>query len=465
MAFFSFSSSRSNQSHYKNFANNISAVLAETVDAEKFDHVKSQIKSIVDASEDKPLSDEWGSDRWNAYIAQFDGVKETQDYKDILASLKEVAAGVSSEVSSLYLSYVDPVNRLFVYVADSAEEDPCPPGCLDPIYDFNQGVIDNPEIGFPAYTTNTAEYGHLVTAGTAVHYNGNVIGYAVVDVSMEAVRDNQATRIVELFVQMVIVGVILIALSLLIVHFAIARPIHRLKNAANTYSEGSREEAHEAFTKLKVNTGDELTDLAISMRAMENDIHTQINELTRVNNELIASQEETKRMSELANTDAHTGVSSKIAYYHDVEKIDAQIREGQNVVFGIAMIDLNDLKEINDELGHEYGDIALVNLVNLLHKHFPTSPIYRVGGDEFVVIFTGKEYDEAESHIQAFNKDVLALSQDQSLGREKRTSAALGYVTFDRSGDNTVEDAFKRADKKMYQRKVEMKRARLNSAK
>ena len=50
-----------------------------------------------------------------------------------------------------------------MYLVDAATEDPCPTGCIDPLYDINRGVLTNPEIGFPAYITDTPEYGWLVS--------------------------------------------------------------------------------------------------------------------------------------------------------------------------------------------------------------------------------------------------------------------------------------------------------------
>jgi diguanylate cyclase (GGDEF)-like protein len=458
MVFFSLLSSSRNKADYAANAEHLAATTAKVVDVDNFTYLKSQVKPIVDASKEKPTSDEWGSDAWNAYTAQFDHIKEMPEFHAAQDFVRKIVEANGEEVSWVYLSYVDPIEKRCVYIVDSApDEEACPPGCLDVLYEFNYAVIDNPARGFPAYMTNTEEYGNLVTAGSPIYDGEEVVGYAFVDISMEKIRAFQRDNIMQLFFFM-LSGTILVAIiGIVIVHFTLVRPVKALTKAANSYEVDDPQKTHEIFQALHPYTHDELADLAESMKRMEHDVHTKIDELTAMNEALRASKQETVKMTELANKDALTGVRNKVAYDHAVEFINKAIEDGNVEPFGVAMIDLNDLKKINDKYGHTNGDVALVKLSKLICETFAHSPVFRIGGDEFVVLLRQSDFAEIKKLVASFNKAIKEASGDKSLAPAERISAAIGVSSYDREKDNKVEDIFRRADSAMYEKKRAMK--------
>jgi diguanylate cyclase (GGDEF)-like protein len=237
----------------------------------------------------------------------------------------------------------------------------------------------------------------------------------------------------------------------------LVRPVKALTKAANSYEVDDPQKTHEIFQALHPYTHDELADLAESMKRMEHDVHTKIDELTAMNEALRASKQETVKMTELANKDALTGVRNKVAYDHAVEFINKAIEDGNVEPFGVAMIDLNDLKKINDKYGHINGDVALVKLSKLICETFAHSPIFRIGGDEFVVLLRQGDFAEIKKLVASFNKAIKEASGDESLAPAERISAAIGVSSYDREKDNKVEDIFRRADSAMYEKKRAMK--------
>lgn len=460
MIFFSTVSSSSNQQTYKNTADHLSATISQVADGAKVAELKNEVKAIVDASEDKPLSDEMGTERWNAYIAQFDHIQQ----EPLFIELRDVLRGIVNvnglEVDCAYFCYIDNVNRSFVYIVDSApEEDACPPGTLDPLYEVNYGVLKDPSIGFPAYITNTPEYGWLVTAGAPVYHNGEVVAYATVDISMQAIRSRQKDNIIRLFVYMVASGLVTAIIILVLIHFGAVAPLKKLTDVANSYDIMDAQKTHETFQKLSVTTHDEFYDLAESMKKMESDVHEKIQALVHMNQELANSQQETRKMAELASKDGLTGVRNKVAFDTEASQINEAILEGDLIQFGIAMIDLNDLKVINDRYGHGNGDVALIKLSDIICTTFMHSPVFRVGGDEFVVILRGADFRNAAKLINEFNQEIEAIAKDDELLPAEKTSAAIGFASFDPAVDHSVEDVLKRADELMYKKKRAMKQA------
>ncbi len=454
--YFAIVTHRTTENEYKKDATSLSATVSQVVDIDKVTQLKNSVKTIVDNSPDKPLSEEAGSERWNRYIAQFDWIQEEQYFIDLKLSIAAIDA-VNEGSDCIYLGYVDPIEKVFVYLVDSAGEDACPPGALDKLYEVNYGLLTNPKRGFPAYTSNTPEYGDLVTAGTAIMVGEEVVGYAMVDISMATVHNTQRNNIVSLFILLVATMAIISLATIIVVHFVFVSPVTKLTQVAKSYDLSNPEKTHEVFQSTKIKTYDEIQDLSETITKLEYDIHEKIDELTKANQALLQAKEETEKMTLLANKDALTGVSSKVAYDNDVNEINEAILRKDDIHFGIIMIDLNDLKVINDDYGHMNGDVALIKLSDLITRTFSHTKVYRVGGDEFVVILRGDDYSNSAALIDEFNLRISAIAENKHLKAPEKTIAAIGYSEFNPETDTSVEDVFKRADLAMYERKRIMK--------
>lgn len=165
------------------------------------------------------------------------------------------------------------------------------------------------------------------------------------------------------------------------------------------------------------------------------------------------------RISDMAYTDPLTGVKSKAAYAEEVRKINHNIENGF-AQFGIVMFDLNNLKMINDKFGHEAGDSYIVKNCKLICTTFKHSPIFRIGGDEFVAILTGKDLLNAEKLLKELYRK-LKEEEKKSHTAEKIISVAAGFSVFDEEKDEELQDVFKRADTIMYHNKEIIKQGKL----
>ena len=458
MGFYSMVSTSSDKKYFNNVSISLANTISEIIDVDKFLELKNEVKSIGDASEKKVYSSDWGSDDWNAYTAQFEHITEEPLYKEMVETIRKVDSSESLGAKSYYLSYIDKDLVAAVYVCDTDEENPCPPGCLDSLNKASMVLLDDPNTVIPPFESNLPNYGHLLTAGANIYKDDEVVGIAYVDISMDSVMKAHSESIWELFLYLSIATIIIVVIGVVISHFTLVAPMKKLNDAANSYDTDDFEKTHKNFTNLKINTRDEIEELSYSIKEMENDVYQRINELTRMNEALVASQAQTVKMTELANKDALTGVFNKVAYLNVVNQINEAINKDEKVKFALVMIDLNYLKFINDEFGHEAGDEALIKLCKVVKEVFNNSYVYRVGGDEFVVILRGADYNKASRLINLFNEKIGIFNMDDfSLDR---VSAAVGYAIYDPSEDCSVDDVFRRADKAMYARKHEMKAKR-----
>ena len=190
------------------------------------------------------------------------------------------------------------------------------------------------------------------------------------------------------------------------------------------------------------------------------ELENYMKSLVETTNKLGEAQEHADAMRELANKDALTGIRNKTAYDKEIRRIEWEMQVETGKQFGIAMIDLNFLKPINDTYGHEQGNIAIKKLCHMVCSIFDHSPVFRIGGDEFVVILENDDYENVDDLVAQLNEKLKELSTDTTLEPWERISAAIGIARYDPITDNSVANVFKRADKAMYLHKREMKAIR-----
>jgi diguanylate cyclase (GGDEF)-like protein len=124
------------------------------------------------------------------------------------------------------------------------------------------------------------------------------------------------------------------------------------------------------------------------------------------------------------------------------------------------MVDLNFLKKVNDQYGHRIGNQYILNLCDKLMGVFPRNNIYRVGGDDFVVILTGSLYARMDELIEEVRQATM-ISLDDNTEPWTNASAAVGLAVYTKNTDNNMKAVFDRADADMYTRKLAMKAQRV----
>ena len=174
-------------------------------------------------------------------------------------------------------------------------------------------------------------------------------------------------------------------------------------------------------------------------------------ELSESQNREIAQLKEIKSAKRLAYIDPLTGVKNKHAFVELENKVDEMIREKKITEFSLLVFDLNDLKLINDTQGHEMGDRYIVKSCELIKLFFPNTEVYRYGGDEFVILLQGEEYQKRFERVDEFNKIIDGHNGVDNI------VIALGISDFIPGKDNTLRSIFLRADEKMYARKRRLK--------
>ena len=159
----------------------------------------------------------------------------------------------------------------------------------------------------------------------------------------------------------------------------------------------------------------------------------------------------------LAYRDPLTGLRNTNSYKDWVNDFNKKIKT-QDSAFGVVMLDLNYLKEANDTYGHNVGNTLIVSTARMISDAFKRSPVFRIGGDEFVVILQNRDLEEREALFTKFETDcesTVIEADDITLP----ISIAKGFSLFDPTTDTEFSDVFDRADEEMYANKKAMKMA------
>ncbi len=160
-----------------------------------------------------------------------------------------------------------------------------------------------------------------------------------------------------------------------------------------------------------------------------------------------------KSARRMARLDSLTGIRNQNAFTEYSELLDSKIQNLHDTLhFGIIMCDVNDLKKINDTRGHSFGDEVIQRASRLICDIFDHSPVFRTGGDEFVVILDGRDYNDREALLKKLREKSLS---NQHLRSEP--VVACGMSVYDPASDKCFDDVFNRADKSMYENKNELK--------
>lgn len=158
---------------------------------------------------------------------------------------------------------------------------------------------------------------------------------------------------------------------------------------------------------------------------------------------------------QMAYSDPLTGVKNKMAYIEDVGSVEQRIEDKVLHNFGLVIFDLNDLKKVNDTLGHDAGDQYIKSASSLICNFFKHSPVYRIGGDEFVAFLSGEDYKNHDTILKNFNK---CIEDNLKTGE---VVIAFGFADYATLSEKDFMRLFEKADKNMYLCKQELKAAKL----
>ena len=187
--------------------------------------------------------------------------------------------------------------------------------------------------------------------------------------------------------------------------------------------------------------------------------HSNISEIELLNiafeNMATRLHEREKELRFSANRDSLTGLRNTTSYKSWVAELDKEIKnEAAN--FGVVVFDLNQLKKTNDTYGHDVGDKLIVTAAKVISDVFKRSPVFRIGGDEFLAVLQHRDLDDCEELFVQL--DTVCGNTVIEEMNTTSISIARGFAMFETNKDVCFNDVFKRADNAMYENKRKNKK-------
>lgn len=157
-----------------------------------------------------------------------------------------------------------------------------------------------------------------------------------------------------------------------------------------------------------------------------------------------------RKYARMAKRDALTQALNRLGLDEYLSKaIDRSLGSGSQLT--LAMIDCDKFKQLNDEHGHDYGDLVLRTLARLLRKYAQGGVVARNGGDEFILILPGKSPSDAQAILERVNWKF----REATIIGDRCASFTYGVSRLGVDG-TTIQSLMVAADKNMYIRKASL---------
>jgi diguanylate cyclase (GGDEF)-like protein len=192
----------------------------------------------------------------------------------------------------------------------------------------------------------------------------------------------------------------------------------------------------------------------MSLASTNREAETQIRlaELERRNQTLEAKNQQLQVYKDYAYTDVLTEIPNRRFYHERLVQEMARARRGQNPL-GLALVDLDFFKEINDKVGHRAGDQVLKFFSQFLRVNLRQEDVLcRIGGDEFSVILPDTDAENAEIFFDRVKTKLDRIDLSLDAQAKINLSFSCGIATF--SSEHTPEDFIEQADQALYTAKA-----------
>ena len=292
------------QSYYESLAGSIAKSTATVVDNRQVEAVADEVlktyQRIYEETGSVPDYDAFSQEELEAYYSEFSYITEMPEYQELLELLSQLRE--DNGVVSLYLGYHELNTMKDLYLVDASAEESCIPGDYDDVEADQVEQLRAGNFDMPAYITNYPDYGWLCSASATIeNEDGEVIGVALVDISMNEIMGDAQEFLRTLILLIAVVALLMAGLILLLANRTIVPPINQMSRAALQYvsdrrtsegrsastgvrriSTGEDGEECSAISKLNIRTGDEIQALSEAIKTMELEINEYIQDLTTV---------------------------------------------------------------------------------------------------------------------------------------------------------------------------------------
>ncbi len=288
--------------------------------------------------------------------------------------------------------------------------------------------------------------------------DGNYNCSVCVDFSMADVHNQDISFLIRLMSILGILMVIILYLNIRFVTKKVTIPLDKMSNCISRFvyeTEADRFNNVQRLESLDFRQNDEIGMLYSSfVNSMKESLYYMSN-YNKARGEIEYKEKEIEKISSMTYRDALTNAFNKAACIDEENKINTEIASGEKDVAAI-MVDINNLKYVNDTFGHEEGDSYIIGCFGIIKDIFKDNSIYRIGGDEFLIFLKGDVFAERHKLFDRLNKVFADSFKKENVQPWEKYSASAGMASY-QEGDK-IADIVVRADKMMYENKIKFKK-------
>lgn len=385
---------------------------------------------------------------------------ELEEYGNLRVSFQQLMDGYPDVLYAYVIRFEEAGGRVIFNMQDSGAKSVGTPGMLlemqEPYQKYLKALASGEEL---TVSTGRTEEGWLLTYfKPVVDDQGNYQGHVCVTFSMDKVYENNILFLMGMLFLFGLVVAVVLLVNAWVVRRGVTEPLRRMSDCARGFTyetENDRFENVEKMERLRIHTASEIEELYHEFISVMKESLYYMTNLSQAKSNIQQQEEKLDQISETAYKDALTRVGNQASYNRIIDMLAQEISE-KKAKFAIVMVDLNNLKYVNDTYGHKYGDGYIKGCCNIICGIFKRSPVFRVGGDEFVVVLQNEDYMCRLLRMTQITEAFKGAYVQQGKDPWERYSASVGMAEFMES-DNSVEQVAKRADMAMYENKQKFK--------
>ncbi len=422
-------------------------VLRKTAESEEY----QQLRERAEAEEDESLVEDYLRKKglWDDYSRTRDMITEYLENMKGIKYLYIVAHGDTDALQDMYLvdDKENPIYETGYYEDREAE-----------FYGMDLTQLGEPTISY-------GDWGWLCSDFKPVYTSDGTCPCIVgCDIGMDDVMAERQRLLVILIIGAIALTTAVLICAVLFINKVVVNPLDKMTTEMKKFNP-SEDLSYEAsgVIDIDIRSNDEISEIYHGIRTMQINIIDYLKDLfalqedkLRAENDIRDKEEQIGELNIRTYKDSLTGVGNKAAYMKMSEEINQELKTG-DPLFAIVMMDMNDLKQVNDKYGHRAGDQYIIGCCRMLCNAYKHSPVFRVGGDEFVAILKDSDYSNRREIFEKLKEDYSRTSMQTEADPWLRYSAALGMAER-ASDDYSMDLVFRRADKAMYEDKEAYKK-------
>lgn len=445
--------------YFKRLTSNSAQNFASFVDVE---YIK-ELRALAETPEYQALRTQAEDDQDETLIQEYLEEKGLWEKYEEQRDLLDTYLHNMKDIKYLYIvAWGDADDKYDMYILDDK---------AIPIYETGYYELREKEFAGVDPTANLidpvishGDWGWLCSGYAAVRDDqGFIVCHVGCDVGMNEIMKERRTFLYYLILSSLLCVAVVLALAIFIFKRIFVNPLKEITEAMEKFNPtytGDYEES--GVINLDIKSGDEIGEIYEGVRSMQIRIVDYINDITEIKHDIELAENNVKNkeaeigiITREAYKDSLTGVGNKTAYAKKSNELNKEINKGFTD-FAVVMVDINGLKTINDNHGHSNGDEYIKGCCHTICEVFKHSPVYRIGGDEFVVILTNDDFNDREERLKELRQSFLETGENENLAPWLRFSASAGMAEFEEDDEN-VDHVFSKADRKMYEEKTKYK--------